>query len=69
MERTPLRKYIEDTKGTRLVWLAGRMGISPTHLHFLLDGERKLLPAHRERLVEIYGEEIRDVFPPEEPNA
>lgn len=62
VEKSPLRRYV-DGRGTKLVWLADQMDVSTTHLHFLLDGERRLLPKHADRLVEIYGEDIRAALP------
>lgn len=60
VEVTPLREFFEAKCANRSE-VARRMGVSGTHLNFLVDGTRALLSKHVDSLASIYGEEVREV--------
>ena len=49
-----LRDFL-DARGVRYIWVAGRLGITPSHLNRLMSRERPLTPKNAAKLAEIFG--------------
>lgn len=53
----PLRVFL-DERGIRYVWVAERLGISPSHLTRLMDSDRPLTASMAQRLADLFSEPI-----------
>lgn len=62
---TPLRRFI-DARGIRYIWIAEKLGISPSHLTQIMDGKRPLVAAHAATLADLFSVPAETFAP--EPN-
>lgn len=58
-QRTRLRAYLED-RGIRITWVARQCGLSNRHFQYVMDGERVMTDAVRDRLFALYGIDFRE---------
>ena len=65
---TKLRKIMTE-QGRRVVWLAERTGVSPSHVTRVMDGERKPGPDFRARAAAALGLDEGDLFDTEPAEA
>ena len=59
---TKLRQVMEQ-QGRRHVWLAEQIGVSPSHVTRVMNGERVPGPDFRERAAELLGVTADELFP------
>jgi plasmid maintenance system antidote protein VapI len=65
--KTKLRAFL-DERGIRYVWVADKLGISPPHLHHIMEGARPLTEELANRLADLFDVPA-STFLPEAPDA
>lgn len=63
---TNLRRIIEQ-QGRRHVWFAEQLGVSPSHVTRVMNGEREPGPEFRKKAAALLGVPEAELFPSEEP--
>jgi transcriptional regulator with XRE-family HTH domain len=58
---TKLRQVMEE-QGRRHVWLAEQLGVSPSHVTRVMNGERTPGPAFRERAAAVLAVDEGELF-------
>lgn len=62
MKSSPLREFL-DARMARYISVARALGISPTHMTRLLNGESPVTPSMAARLAELFGEPVTTFLP------
>lgn len=65
---TNVKQWLTENHRTQ-AWLAGQMGVPPSLIGQLFNGERKLQPVHIEKMAEISGKSIAELASSEEDKA
>jgi transcriptional regulator with XRE-family HTH domain len=63
-----VKEWLAENQRTQ-AWLAGQMGVAPSLISQLFNGERKLQPVHIAKMAEISGKSIAELASSEDVKA